>query len=302
MKKIREQEQHQLNSKIRSEEKKLLIAQRKLESIRVLEALFDRIKVLNCDIFLLKFDDVHHKYNVSLFQKKFQLKNETLKAKIKKERDEIGSRDKHNSQATSSLKRNPFDLRNKLISKVKSASEQELERQKNRLKKYRSGMILNRGSRERSPSVNSISSCDSILSDKETRKKRKKDSDKSQEEKEKGNRQNNRHERLLLIYYLIQTEENHGPLMPGMGAYPMYNPETGQWLGMYPYPAPFFPPIYPPAAMPYEMAPRGGYRGRFPRSRGRRGGYRGARLNHYGDDRRNDDWYDHKRRRDHHRR
>lgn len=45
LKKIREQEQLQLDSKIRSEEKKLLIAQRKLESIRVLEALFDRIKV-----------------------------------------------------------------------------------------------------------------------------------------------------------------------------------------------------------------------------------------------------------------
>lgn len=45
LKKIREQEQQQLDSKIRTEEKKLLIAQRKLESIRVLEALFDRIKV-----------------------------------------------------------------------------------------------------------------------------------------------------------------------------------------------------------------------------------------------------------------
>lgn len=45
LKKLREQEQQQLSSKIRSEEKKLLIAQRKLESIRVLEALFDRIKV-----------------------------------------------------------------------------------------------------------------------------------------------------------------------------------------------------------------------------------------------------------------
>lgn len=43
--KLREKEQHEMSSKIRSEEKKLLIAQRKLESIRVLEALFDRIKV-----------------------------------------------------------------------------------------------------------------------------------------------------------------------------------------------------------------------------------------------------------------
>lgn len=45
LKRLREQEQTQLSSKIRSEEKKLLIAQRKLESIRVLEALFERIKV-----------------------------------------------------------------------------------------------------------------------------------------------------------------------------------------------------------------------------------------------------------------
>lgn len=45
LKKLREKEQLEMSSKIRSEEKKLLIAQRKLESIRVLEALFDRIKV-----------------------------------------------------------------------------------------------------------------------------------------------------------------------------------------------------------------------------------------------------------------
>lgn len=84
-----------------------------------------------------------------------------------------------------------------------------------------------------------------------------------------------------------------------MGGYPVYHPETGQWMGMYPYPAPFFPAMYPPGPMPYsnnygEMG-RGGYRGRFPRSRGRRI-YRG-RVNNYGhDDRRNDEWYDHKRR------
>lgn len=46
MKKIREAEQQQISSKIKSEEKKLLIAQRKLESIRLLEALFERIKVI----------------------------------------------------------------------------------------------------------------------------------------------------------------------------------------------------------------------------------------------------------------
>lgn len=45
LKKIREAEEHQVNLKIRNEERKLLIAQRKLESIRLLEALFERIKV-----------------------------------------------------------------------------------------------------------------------------------------------------------------------------------------------------------------------------------------------------------------
>lgn len=45
LKKLREQETNQLSTKIRNEEKKLLIAQRKLESIRVLESLFERIKV-----------------------------------------------------------------------------------------------------------------------------------------------------------------------------------------------------------------------------------------------------------------
>lgn len=105
-----------------------------------------------------------------------QLKNQTLKAKIKKERDVSGSRDKHHSSSSHKLKK--FDLRNKLISKVKSVSEQELERQKNRLKKYKSGIVSDRGSKERSPSVNSISSDDSILSDKpSTKKKRKKNSE-----------------------------------------------------------------------------------------------------------------------------
>lgn len=88
-------------------------------------------------------------------------------------------------------------------------------------------------------------------------------------------------------------------MLPGIGAYPMYHPETGAWLGMYPYPAPFFQPIYPPSTMPYNNyrgAPSNNYRGRFPRSRGR-GSYRG-RANYYSshDDRRNDDSYDHKRR------
>lgn len=45
LKKLRQKEQTDLSSKIREEEKKLLVAQRKLESIRLLEALMERIKV-----------------------------------------------------------------------------------------------------------------------------------------------------------------------------------------------------------------------------------------------------------------
>lgn len=97
--------------------------------------------------------------------------------KIKKEREVGSSKEKHTS--TSSKKPNPFDLRNKLLNKVKSATEQELERQKSRLKKYKSGIILNRSSKERSPSVNSISSDDSVLSDNALNKKKRKKVDRS---------------------------------------------------------------------------------------------------------------------------
>lgn len=75
---------------------------------------------------------------------------------------------------------------------MKSATEQELERQKSRVKKYKAGIMVTRGSQERSPSVNSISSDDSVLSDNPpTKKKRKKDADselslEEEEEEERG--------------------------------------------------------------------------------------------------------------------
>ena len=56
LKKIQERGQVEISQKIRVEQRKLMIAQRKLESIRILEQLFDRIKVrlveaLNCQLF-----------------------------------------------------------------------------------------------------------------------------------------------------------------------------------------------------------------------------------------------------------
>lgn len=114
----------------------------------------------------------------------FQLKNSTLKTQFKSENDIASVKSKAKEKDGGRLK--SFDLRNKLISKVKTVQEQELERQKNRVQKCKAGSILGSAldhSKQRSPSVNSISSDDSILSDKNPtkKKKRKKDSDSSDE-------------------------------------------------------------------------------------------------------------------------
>lgn len=46
LKKLREKDQHEIDGKIRLEEKRLLVVQRRLESIRLLDSLFERIKVI----------------------------------------------------------------------------------------------------------------------------------------------------------------------------------------------------------------------------------------------------------------
>lgn len=68
---------------------------------------------------------------------------------------------------------NSADLRNKLITKVKTVQEQEWERQKHRVKRYKSNISKNEQNvpENRSPSVNSISSDDSVLSDISANKK-----------------------------------------------------------------------------------------------------------------------------------
>lgn len=116
------------------------------------------------------------------------------------------------------------------------------------------------------------------------------------------------------------ADEHITQMHPTAGTYPVFNPETGQWLnmgigmgmgmgmGMYPYPPQFFPPVavrpdyFPNAGMPYPFRGGGGgnYRGRFPRGRGR-GNYRNrGNYNSYNSNYDNgyDDYdsYDHKRR------
>lgn len=212
---------------------------------------------------------------------------------------------------------------------MKSAQEQELERQRNRVKKYKSGNLLgkalDRSSKERSPSVNSISSDDSILSDKEVvAKKKKKKSDETDHSVDDEHARGENFQNIFSVcprgteFYFFFAEENHAQMMPGIAPYPMFNPETGQWLpAMYPYPT-FFPPthmmrpdFFPNPSMPYPPNNyRGGgggnYRGRFPRGRGR-SSYRGRGSYHSYGDKYNghddyEDSYDHKRGRNYRRR
>lgn len=113
----------------------------------------------------------------------FKLKQSTSKIEVKKERDDQCP---NKRSTTKNSERKPFDLRNKLMKRVKTAQEEELERQKNRVKKVKTDSILGSAltTAKRSPSVNLISSDDSLLSDsnRKSRKTRRSDSDLSLDE------------------------------------------------------------------------------------------------------------------------
>lgn len=255
-----------------------------------------------------------------------------MKTKIKKERDDDGHR---KTSKDRSGEDKPFDLRKKLIKRVMSVQEQELERQKNRVNKVKKGSILGAAltTGKRSPSVNSISSNESALSD-STRKRKKKrasDSELSLDEPSNGEflhwsstaKQKDVEMTGIPFSFHYSDNEVTNPLAQP-GTFPVFNPETGQWvnmsmgmgmgMGMYPY-APFYPgaPMMRPDFFPqqYPMRGRGGYRGRGlpPRGRGRssyrgRGGGGGSydygrNYDNYED---RDGDYDYKRRRNRDRR
>lgn len=120
---------------------------------------------------------------------------------------------------------------------------------------------------------------------------------------------------MTIVTVLLFTDGEATNPLAQQGAFPVFNPETGQWvnmamgMGMYPYP-PFFPggPMIRPDFFPhqYPMRGRGGYRGYRggPRGRGR-GAYRGRGggpsydygNRNYDDYDEHDDDYDYKRRR-----
>lgn len=186
--------------------------------------------------------------------------------------------------------------------RLKVIQQKELEKQRTRLKKTKEGKsILTQilYSRSRSPSITSISTADSIISETGKKKKKKnhdtKDSDENSKSSDSGNQM-----QLQLIekqniksIFAIDTEKGnmHQKNVIGYGQnfplQPLYNPENGEWLGMgvYPYGAPFIPQtagIPRPGFFP-TIPYRGVYRGprsRFPRIRGR-GTYRGRGGGYY---------------------
>ncbi|XP_059611554.1 A-kinase anchor protein 17A [Phlebotomus argentipes] len=256
LKKLREKEEVELNAKIRAEEKKLLETQRKLESIRLLDALFERIKLKSSEM-----------------------------VELKKEEEKGSSKKKEKSKKLENLPEN--DLRKKLVSRYKNTHEEELEKRREKLKKVRDDVILQdllvKG-RSRSPSIDTISSNDSVFSESSA-----KSASKRKKKKAKKTRKSSSSE---------ESEKAKKTVQPP--AFPVvYNPETGEYIpmGMYPY-AGFFPPALAPGLpssyfggmdgmKPYRGG-GGGY-SRFPRGRGRssyRGGrgYGGYRGYDYGDD------------------
>lgn len=205
MKKISTTESSELTKKIRKEQKKLLETHRKIESIRLLEALMERIKV-------------------------------------KYPSDDVGGPSKDFKG---------FDLRKKLSNKKKSAD----------------GLIDPKSiKKERSLSITSISSSDSILSGtKSSKKKRKRDSSTSSSSSSSSSSSTSDGKNRKKATQALPTGAN--------GMYPfMYpNPETGEWFQgapMYPMFAPglirqpYYNNNYRGPSRPYQPRSRGRGRGR----------------------------------------
>lgn len=110
LKKLKKKEAEQINIKIAIEERKLLMAQRKLESIRLLDELFERVKQEK-----LK----------ELAKKKHDAK-EDKSGKGKKKDEKVKKKDEK-------LKKKQKEMRKKLVKKIKTAQEQQMEERREKL-------------------------------------------------------------------------------------------------------------------------------------------------------------------------
>ncbi|XP_053670097.1 serine/arginine repetitive matrix protein 2 [Anopheles nili] len=161
LQKLRQKESDEISQKIRLEEKKLLEAQRKLESIRLLDALFERMKL------------------------KYALE--------KGKRASVGSSDE--GEGNDNISTVSTNDRQKKANKLKATQEKELEKMRLRLKQAKDGSVLKKVlstglglkvERSRSPSINTISSDDAILSDTPRTKSKKKHKSQTTSSKKSG--------------------------------------------------------------------------------------------------------------------
>uniref|UniRef100_A0A182TQ50 RRM domain-containing protein n=1 Tax=Anopheles melas TaxID=34690 RepID=A0A182TQ50_9DIPT len=223
LQKLRQKESDEINQKIRMEEKKLLEAQRKLESIRLLDALFDRMKL------------------------KQSLEKGKRKSIVSSDGEGI------ETMSTSSIKD-----RQKKASKLKATQEKELEKMRLRLKQAKDGSVLKKVlstglgvkvERSRSPSINTISSDDGILSDTprtKTKKKRKSQTNSSKKSDGSGSSSSDGsdEEELLSGDEKGKREEEPPPVQP---QYPAQSMPYDRAVG---YGHPMVPTAgYPPASM-----------------------------------------------------
>lgn len=115
-----------MNIKIAIEERKLLMAQRKLESIRLLDELFERVKI-----------DTQKEVTK---QKEKELETQLSKVKQKKEA-KLRKKEEKELKKKEKLVLKEKQLRKKLVKKIKSAQEQQMEERRERLRKTIEGKI-----------------------------------------------------------------------------------------------------------------------------------------------------------------
>ncbi|XP_066980950.1 trichohyalin [Macrobrachium rosenbergii] len=121
-----EEEEARIAKKIALEERKLLIAQRKLESIRLLDEIFERIKVE-------RQKKVAHQREVELFEHVDKENTKKMKELKKKEMKEKKMQEK--------LALKERQLRDKLVKSYKSKEEDRMEQQREKVRKAVQGQV-----------------------------------------------------------------------------------------------------------------------------------------------------------------
>lgn len=120
IKKLKRKEAEQMSIKIAIEERKLLMAQRKLESIRLLDELFERVKV--------------ERQKEITKEKEKDIETQLSKAKMKQEK-KLKRKEKEQMKKKEEMVDKERELRKKLVKKIKDRQEQHMEDRWQRLRR-----------------------------------------------------------------------------------------------------------------------------------------------------------------------